>query len=190
MSLSAPRPLDAGRALDGFDCGKPALNEWLIRHARQAQATGSARSYVVLDGQRIAGYFSLAVGQIDSLDAPERARKGMGHYPIPVVILARLAVAMADQGRGLGMGMLQDAIRRTLVVADQAGVRALLTHPIDEAAARFYLRFGFEVSPAREQQLILLLKDARRLLVPTSTKAGGAKSGGPTPKAGPPPARR
>lgn len=190
MSLGAPRPLDAGHALDGFDCGKPALNEWLIRHARQAQTSGSARSYVVLDGQRIAGYFSLAVGQIDSLDAPERARKGMGNYPIPVVILARLAVSVAAQGRGLGVGMLQDAIRRTLVVADQAGVRALLTHPIDEAAARFYLRFGFEASPAREQQLILLLKDARRLMVPTAAKAGGARSGGPTPKAGPPPARR
>jgi GNAT superfamily N-acetyltransferase len=190
MSLGAPRPLDAGHSLDAFDCGKPALNEWLTRHARQAHASGSARTYVVVDGARIAGCFSLAVGQIDSLDAPERARKGMGRYPIPVVILARLAVSVADQGRGLGVGMLQDAIRRTLFVADQAGVRALLTHPIDEAAARFYLRFGFEASPAREQQLLLLLKDARRLLVPNSTKAGGAKPGGPKPKAGPPPTPR
>ena len=101
------------------------------------------------------------MGQIDSLEAPERVRKGMGNHPISVVILARLAVARLDQGRGLGVGLLQDAIRRTLAVADQAGVRALLTHLIDEAAARFYLRFGFEASPAREQQLILLLKDAR-----------------------------
>jgi hypothetical protein len=77
--------------------------------------------------------------------------------------------AMVDQGRGLGVGLLQDAIRRSLMVADQAGVRALLTHPISEAAARFYLRFGFEASPAREQQLILLLKDARRLLVNLET---------------------
>ena len=183
MALGAPQPLDAGHSLDAFDCGNPALNEWLIRQARQAHASGSARTYVVVDGQRIAGYFSLAVGQIDSLDAPERVRKGMGNYPIPVVILARLAVSMADQGRGVGVGMLQDAIRRTLAVADQAGVRALLTHPINQAAARFYSRFGFETSPAREQQLILLLKEARRLLVPTSTKAGEAKSGGPNPKA-------
>jgi predicted N-acetyltransferase YhbS len=122
------------------------------------------------------------VGQIDSLEASERVRKGMGNYPIPVVILARLAVSLADQGRGLGVGMLQEAIRRTLAVADQAGVRALLTHPIDEAATRFYLRFGFEANPARQEQLILLLKDARRLLVPASTKAGEAKSGGPNPK--------
>ena len=177
MALGAPQALAAGHLLDGFDCGNPALNGWLIRHSRQAHASGSARTYVVVDDQRIAGFFSLAVGQIDSLDAPERVRKGMGHYPIPVVILARLAVAAVDQGRGLGVGLLQDAIRRTLAVADQAGVRALLTHPINEDAARFYLRFGFEASPAREQQLILLLKDARRLLVRASIKSGKAKSG-------------
>lgn len=179
MALGAPQPLEPGHPLDAFDCGTPALNEWLIRHARRAHASGSARTYVVVDDQRIAGYFSLGVGQIDSLDAPERVRKGMGSYPIPVVVLARLAVSKVDQNRGLGVGLLQDAIRRTLVVADQAGVRALLTHPIDEATARFYLRFGFEVSPAREQQLILLLKDARRLLVPVSTKEGKAGSGRP-----------
>ena len=164
MVLAAPQPLNAEHQLDGFDCGKPALNEWLLRHARQAHASGSARTFVLLDDQRVTGYFSLSVGQIDSLQAPERVRKGMGSYPIPVVILARLAVSVADQGRGLGVGLLQDAIRRTLAASDQAGVRALLTHPIDEAAARFYLRFGFEISPVREQQLILLLKDARRLL--------------------------
>lgn len=164
MPLAAPRPLEAGQVLDGFDCGNGALNEWLIRHAGQAHASGSARTYVVVEDQHIAGYFSLTVGQIDSLQAPERVRKGVAHYPIPVVILARLAVSRVFQGRGLGTGLLQDAIRRAVVVAEQAGVRALLTHPIDEAAARFYLRFGFEASPAREQQLILLLKDARRLL--------------------------
>ena len=168
MALGAPQPLDARHLLDAFDCGNAALNEWLVRHAGQAHAGSSARTYVVADDRHITGYFSLAVGQIDSVEAPERVRKGMGNYPIPVVILARLAVSLADQGRGLGVGMLQDAIRRTLAVTDQAGVRALLTHPIDEAAARFYLRFGFEASPAREQQLILLLKDARRLLVPAS----------------------
>jgi GNAT superfamily N-acetyltransferase len=139
----------------------------------QAQASGSAKSYVVTDGDRIAGYFSLTVGQVDSVDAPERVRKGMGGYPIPVVLLARLAVALQDQGRGIGIGMLQEAIRRAVVIAEQAGVRALLTHPIDEEAARFYQRFGFEPSTVREQQLLLLLKDARRLLVPPAGKPGG-----------------
>jgi GNAT superfamily N-acetyltransferase len=165
VTLRAPVALDASHDLGGFDCGKASLNDWFFRHARQAQAGGSARTFVVADGDQIAGYFSLAVGQVDTLDAPERVRKGMGQYPIPVVILARLAVSVRHQGRGIGRGMLQDAIRRTSIIAEQAGIRALLTHPIDEEAARFYMRFGFLSSPVRDQQLLLLLKDARRLMV-------------------------
>jgi GNAT superfamily N-acetyltransferase len=162
VSLIGPEPLGAQHRLEGFDCGKPTLNDWLVRHARPAQGSGSAKTFVVSEDDRVAGYFSLTVGQIDTLDAPERIRKGMGQYPIPVVILARLAVSLQDQGRGIGVGLLQDAIRRTLLIAEQAGIRAMLTHPIDEEAARFYTRFGFIASPLREQQLLLLLKDARR----------------------------
>ncbi len=161
--MRAPAPLAAGHRLDGFDCGKPVLDDWLLRHARQAQGSGSAKTFVVADNdERVIGYFSLTIGQVDSLHAPERIRKGMGQYPIPVVILARLAVSRFHQGRGIGVGMLQDAIRRTLLIAEQAGVRAILTHPIDDQAARFYTRFGFIVSPLREQQLLLLLKDATK----------------------------
>lgn len=162
MSLGRPEPLAAGHRLGGFDCGKPSLDDWLIRHARQAQGSGSARTFVVADAGRVAGYFSLTVGQVDTLDAPERVRKGMGQYPIPVVLLARLAVSRQVQGHGVGVGLLQDAVRRALLVAEQAGIRALLTHPMDEDAARFYVRFGFVPSPLHEQQLLLLLKDARR----------------------------
>ncbi|MFA7436654.1 GNAT family N-acetyltransferase [Castellaniella sp.] len=169
MSLTAPQALDAEHVLDGFECGEPSLDDWLVRHARQAQGSGSAKTYVVMDGARVVGYYSLTVGQIDTLEAPERVRGGMGAYPIPVVILARMAVARDDRGRGIGVSMLQDAIWRTLAIAEQAGVRALLTHPIDEEASRFYLRFGFEASPVRDQQLLLLLKDARKLLMPPST---------------------
>lgn len=162
MSLSAPQPLDTHHRLEVFDCGKPALTDWLQRHARQAQGSGSARTFVVCDGERVAGYFSLTVGQIDTIEAPERIRRGMGQYPIPLVILARLAVDLDYQGQGLGFSMLQDAIRRTLAIAEQAGIRALLTHPIDAAAEAFYRRFGFEPTPENDRQLILLLKDARR----------------------------
>ena len=172
MRASAPQALSAGHLLEGFDCGKPGLNDWLIRHARQAQASGSAKTYVVVDADRVVGYFSLTVGQADVLEVPERVRKGMGSYPIPVVILARLAVSLQDQGKGIGIGMLQEAIRRTVTIAEQAGVRALLTHPIDEAASHFYQRFGFEPSPIREQQLLLLLEDARRLLLANAEATG------------------
>jgi GNAT superfamily N-acetyltransferase len=162
VSLRRPEPLDGQHRLEGFDCGKPALNDWLVRHARQAQGSGSAKTFVVADDDRVAGYFSLTVGQVDVLEVPERVRKGMGQYPVPVVILARLAVSAQDQGRGIGFGLLQDAIRRTMLIAEQAGIRAMLTHPIDHEAAKFYTRFGFVASPLRERQLLLLLKDARR----------------------------
>ena len=162
MTLSRPEPLGADHQLEGFDCGKPALDDWLLRHARQAQGSGSAKTFVVADDARVAGYFSLTVGQVDTLDAPERIRKGMGQYPVPVVILARLAVSRQDQGHGIGLGLLRDAIRRTMLIAEQAGIRAMLTHPIDEEAAKFYARFGFIASPLSAQQLLLLLKDARR----------------------------
>ncbi len=163
MTLRAPEPLAPQHLLEGFDCGKPALNDWLLRHARQAQGSGSAKTFVVAEEDgRVAGYFSLTVGQVDTLDAPERIRKGMGQYPVPVVILARLAVSRQDQGRGIGFGLLQDAIRRTMLIGEQAGIRAMLTHPVDDNAAQFYTRFGFIASPLREQQLLLLLKDARR----------------------------
>lgn len=160
MTLRAPEPLAAQHRLEDFDCGKPALNDWLLRHAWQAQGSGSAKTFVVAeDDGRVAGYFSLTVGQVDTLEAPERIRKGVSQYPVPVVILARLAVSQQDQGRGIGFGLLQDAIRRSVLIAEQAGIRAMLTHPIDEEAARFYTRFGFIASPLREQQLLLLLKD-------------------------------
>jgi GNAT superfamily N-acetyltransferase len=164
VSLQSPEPLGAQHNLEGFDCGKLSLNDWLIRHARQALGAGSSKTFVATDDDRLVGYFSLTVGQIDTLDAPDRIRKGMGHYPLPVVILARLAVSKNDQGRGIGFGLLQDAIRRTVLIGEQAGVRAMLTHPIDKEAAAFYTRFGFIQSPLREQQLLLLLKDAKRWL--------------------------
>jgi GNAT superfamily N-acetyltransferase len=163
VTVRAPEPLGPRHLLEGFDCGKPALNDWLLRHARQAQGSGSAKTFVVADvDERVAGYFSLTVGQVDTLEAPARIRKGMGQYPVPVVILARLAVSQQDHGHGIGFGLLQDALRRTMLIAEQAGIRAMLTHPIDEDAAKFYTRFGFIASPLREQQLLLRLKNARR----------------------------
>lgn len=164
MNLSAPRPLDASHHLEHFDCGKPALTHWLLHHALQAQSSGSARTFVCCDKARVAGYSSLTVGQINTLEAPERERRGMGQYPIPLVILARLAVDLDYQGHGLGFSLLQDATHRAIAVAGHAGIRAMLTHPLDAEAEAFYRRFGFEPTPENERQPILLLKDARRFV--------------------------
>lgn len=162
MPPRAPEPLTAAHRLDSFDCGNAALNDWLIRYARQAQGSGSAKTFVFAgENQQVLGYFSLTVGQIDTLDAPERFRQGMGQYPLPMVVLARLAVSLSAQGQGIGLGLLRDAIRRALLIAEHAGIRAMLTHPIDDSAAGFYKRFGFVASPAGDQQLLLLLKDAK-----------------------------
>lgn len=165
MTLTVPQPLDARHRVEQFDCGKPVLTEWLLRHARQAQASGSAKTFVCCEGDRVAGYYSLTVGQIDTLDAPQRIRKGMGQYPIPLVILARLAVDLDYQRRGLGFSLLQDALHRAMAVAEHAGIRAMLTQPLDAEADAFYRRFGFEPLPMGERHLILLLKDARRMVV-------------------------
>lgn len=160
--MRAPEPLSSKSPLPGFDCGKPSLNDWLQRHALQAQGSGSARTFVVTNNASVLGYYSLVVGQVEPMEATQRIRKGMGQYPIPTMLLARLAVSTVAQGQGIGRGLLQDAIRRTLNVAEQAGIRAMLTHPVEDAAARFYQRFGFEASPLGQGQLLLLLKDAKR----------------------------
>ena len=160
--MRAPEPLNSKSPLAGFDRGKPSLNDWLQRHALQAQGSGSARTFVVTDNASMLGYYSLVVGQVEPMEATERILKGMGQYPIPTMLLARLAVSTKAQGQGIRMGLLQDAIRRTLNVAEQAGIRALLTHLIDDEAARFYQRFGFEASPLGQGQLLLLPKDAKR----------------------------
>jgi GNAT superfamily N-acetyltransferase len=129
MSLSAPQSLGANHQLEDLNCGKPTLTDWLLRYARQAQGSGSAKTFVSCDGDRVAGYFSMTVGQIDTLEAPERIRRGMGQYPIPLVILARLAVDLDYQRQGLGVSLLQDAIRRTVAIAEHAGIRAAGSAP-------------------------------------------------------------
>ena len=161
--LSRPQHITEAHELGTFDCGIPTLNEWLSNHALLADRSGSARTYVVLsESGAVAGFFSLAVGQIDIIEVPPRVAKGMGKFPVPVVLLARLAVARQWQGTGVGSAMLREAVLKTLSIAENAGVRALLVHPLDVRAKAFYLKYGFVESPVRDQQLLLLLKDARK----------------------------
>lgn len=163
--IKPPVLLDNTRNLDGFDSGNSFIDSWFIKHAKQANGSGSARTYVVYDDDIPIGFYSLASGSVETTEVSERVSKGMGKHPIPVVILVRMAVKKEYQGKGIGAGMLKDAIKRSLNVAEQVGVRALLTHPIDENAQLFYERYGFEKSPLREGQLVLLLKDAKKTIL-------------------------
>ena len=147
--------------LAAFDCGQEALNGWLRKHALQNQGAGAAQTYVGLVGAAVVGYYSLAVGQIECCDAPERLRKGLARHPVPVMLLARLAVDQHWQKMGVGRALLRDAVLRTLQAADIAGIRALAVHAKDEQARRYYEQFDFVASPADPLHLLVLLKDIR-----------------------------
>ena len=124
--------LDRTYAVEGFDCGRESLNRFLTRFALQSQQAGASKSYVGLAGERIAGYYTLVVGQVDYDQAPQRLTKGLARHPVPVMLLARLAVATEWQSKGLGQGLLKDAMLRTLQAADIAGIRAFAVHAKDE----------------------------------------------------------
>lgn len=162
-ALSPIHKLSAEDVTDPFDCGRDELNRFLKRFALANQAADAAQTYVTSRARRVVGYYSLAVGSVQSEDSPSRAVKGMARHPVPVMILARLAVDRSDQGSGIGNALLKDALLRTAQAADIAGIRALVVHAKDEDARRWYEQFDFEPSPTDPLHLFLLLKDLKRL---------------------------
>lgn len=160
--LSAVEKLSPDHELSAFSCGTPALDTWLKRFARQNQAAGASRTYVVHRANRVVGYYALAAGSVERQEAPDRVSRGLARHPLPVVIVARLAVDQTEQGSGLGRALLKDALLRIANAADVIGVRAVLVHAKDENARRFYERFDFEPSPIDPLQLFLLVKDLKR----------------------------
>ena len=155
--------LRRGHAVDVFDCGKAPLNRFLSRHALQSQQAGSSNTYVACEGDEIVGFYSLAYGQIEFADAPERLTKGVARHPVPIMLLARLAIARTHQGKGMGSGLLKDAIIRTLQAAEIAGLRAICVHAKDAEARSFYERYDFAPSPTDPLHLVLMLKDVRTM---------------------------
>ena len=153
--------LQRGHALDSFDCGRERLNRFLIRFALPNQQAGASQTYVALADDEVAGYYTLVVGQVEYADAPERLKKGLARHPVPIILLARLAIATDWQGKGLGSGLLKDAMLRTLQAADIAGIRAFAVHAKDDAARSFYERFDFVASPSDPYHLFRLLRDIR-----------------------------
>jgi GNAT superfamily N-acetyltransferase len=156
--------LERGHNFDLFDCGREALNRFLVRYAFQNQQSGASQTYVALADEQVVGYYTLAVGQIEYGDASERLTKGLARRAVPIMLLARLAVATSWQGKSLGSGLLKDAMLRTLQAADIAGIRAFAVHAKDDAAKSFYEHFDFVASPSDPYHLFRLLKDIRAAL--------------------------
>lgn len=149
--------------IDRFDCGQDDLNRFLLRFALANQQAGASQSYVgIIDGAVI-GFYTLVVGEVAYDGAPERLTRGLARHPVPVMLLARLAVDRGWQGRGVGAGLLKDAMLRTIQAADIAGIRAFAVHAKNEAARDFYAHFGFVPAPTDPFHLFLLVKDIKRL---------------------------
>jgi GNAT superfamily N-acetyltransferase len=172
-TLRGPRPLERNDIREGFHCGVASLDTWLIEHAPGADAAGSARTYVVIDEEqdRVVGYYALTVASLERTEATGRASKGMPRHPIPSMLLARLAVDESARGEGLGSTLLADAMQRTLLVAEETGMRLLLVHAVNEDARSFYLHYGFEASPSDPMNLQLLIKDIRATMQEASDES-------------------
>lgn len=163
MGITAPAPIAEIHEISAFDCGNSTLNEWLQKRALKNEQNGASRTFVVCNDTRVIGYYSLAVGAVMREETSGKVRRNMPE-PIPVMVLGRLAVDQQWQGKHIGVGMLNDAVLRTLTVAEQAGIRALLVHTLSEEAKRFYVQCGFHESPTSELTLMITLEEAKNAL--------------------------
>ena len=160
-AIGVPEKLCAAHDLSEFECGEAALDDWLKRRAAQNEETGASRTYVVCVGKQVVGYYALAVGAVAHVDAPGRVKRNMPD-PVPIMVIGRLAVHRSYQGRDIGLGLLRDAVLRTLQAADIAGIRAILGHAIAERAKRFYQKWGLISSPTAPMTLMITVTEAAK----------------------------
>ena len=161
--LTAPEPLSGDHEVADFSCGEPSLDDWLKRRARANQVSGATRTFVVRERQKVVAYFALASSAVAVASAVGRFKRNLPD-PIPVVVLARLAVAESHHGRGIGRALFQDAARRVIHAADSVGIRGLIVHALSDDAVAFYRRLGLEPSPLDARALMVTLADLRATL--------------------------
>jgi GNAT superfamily N-acetyltransferase len=161
--IAALQKLTAQHDVSAFKSGEPTLDDWLKRRALANEESGASRTYVVCSSNRVVGYYALANGAIAHNEVTGRVRRNMPD-PIPVMVIGRLAIDKAYQGRGLGAALLRDAVLRTLQAAEIAGIRAILVHAISEDARQFYERSGFYASPVNPMTLMITVADAEEAL--------------------------
>ena len=160
MALTPPEPLTEHHDIGGFSCGVASLDDWLRRRARANQASGATRTFVVTESGRVVAYYAIASGAVSPNGTSGRFRRNMPD-PIPVAVLARLAIATSAQGQGLGRALFRDATLRILNAAETLGIRGIVVHAISDQAKAFYLALGFEASPLDPMTLMVTLKDVR-----------------------------
>ena len=157
LEISAPQTLAADHLLNKFECGEPSLNDWLKRRALANQLNGASRTFVVADqDKRVYGYYAVAAGAVSHQMATSAVRRNMPD-PVPVMVLARLAVDHQAQGVKLGAAMLQDTVNRAVMISQNVGVRAILVHALNGQAKQFYEHYGFQASTVHPMILMLRL---------------------------------
>jgi predicted N-acetyltransferase YhbS len=164
MGISAPpTALTGSHEVSEFDCGNDALNDWLIKRAMKNQSSGASRTFVICQDNQVVGYYALASGSVERMASPKSIARNMPE-PIPVMVLGRLTIDACMQGQRLGSALLKDALLRTLSVSKNVGIRAVLVHAISEDTKRFYLGYGFQVSPIDPMTLMLPIRHIEGLL--------------------------
>jgi GNAT superfamily N-acetyltransferase len=163
MTVFGIEKLNRQHAIDDFDCGEDALNTFLSRFALPNQQASASQTYVGLADRTVVGFYTLVVSEVAYDDAPERLKKGLARHPVPLMLLARLAVSQG-QGQGVGSGLLKDAMLRTTQAAEIGGIRALAAHAKNDTACAFYEHFGFIPSPTDPLHLFVLIKDLKRII--------------------------
>jgi ribosomal protein S18 acetylase RimI-like enzyme len=166
-SYAPPVPINAEHRLERFDCGKPALDEWLKAHALDNQEKAS-RTYVLVsqageDAGQVIAYYALAYGSVVRAEVPRKIRQGLPN-PVPVMVLGRLAVDRNHGGRGIGPSLLREAIQRAVQASQIAGLRGLIVHAIDDEAVSFYAKYGFQVFPAGTRTMFLPIETLRQAI--------------------------
>lgn len=161
--ITPPENLSPAHDFSGFQSGEAALDDWLRRRALANEESGASRTYVVTAKKKVVGYYTLAVGAVAHAEAPGRVKRNMPD-PVPAMVLGRLAVDKEFQGRGIGTGLLRDAVLRTAEAAEIAGIRAILVHALSESAKRFYEKRGFVASPVNSMTVMITVAEARKII--------------------------
>lgn len=159
------RPVRKSDDRKSFDCGVDPLNFYLSQYAHQNQKKDAARTYVVVNGEgKIVGYYTLVYGSMTVEETPEEISSGHGKYPVPIILIARLAVSIEEHGKGLGKSLVRDALVRSVSAAEIAGLSAVVVDAKDADAKAFYEKMGFIPGPEDEFQLFMKTSDVRALL--------------------------